>query len=222
MDGKDTITIITAIGVIITAIVSSINIYISFQNNKKTAYINTITSERIRWMTRLKEMLSEFCSLRYKEFSELDLKDYTDQIVKLQSKIKLYLNPNDRYDMSIIEQLDLCSKGMINSNDCKREDLNKLIDLSQKMFKNEWERIKRESKNGDIDMNRYGFWPIGFHQWFRVIYSIIGIILGILFCFNKIDFNLLGGIATVAGFLGYLIDGLLLNIEERKKMIKKE
>lgn len=217
MEGQDTIKIITVAGVIITAIISLINIYISYYGNRKTAYINTITSERIRWMTSLKEMLSEFCSLVYKQSDESRTENYGDQIVKLQLKIKLYLNPLD--DKPIIDQLDICVDEILNTNNCRKENLDKLVCISQKMLKNEWKRIKNESQNGNREANIVGFWPKGKKQWFKLLISLVGILFGLYYYNMKtIDFNDFAGIVTVLAFGAYLVEGLLTNIEEREKM----
>ncbi len=216
MDNK--VDIITAIGVIITAILGGINIYISYQRNMKSNYINTITAERIRWITSLKELLSEFISLNYYDHKVWD-KEYKQKVAKAKNQIKLYLNKNDKFDKAIIRQVDICSAKMLNLKTCSNNDMNKLVNLSQKMFKNEWERVKRESKYSDIDKKTISFFPKGFHQWFRLVIGLLGAIIGVLFTSDTIGFDTMAGIVTIVGFLGYTIDGLLLNVDERKSRL---
>ncbi|WP_294153957.1 hypothetical protein [uncultured Clostridium sp.] len=217
MEETNIVALVTAIGVILTAIMAGINMYISTVKNKKTNYINTITTERIRWMTSLKEMISEFCSLSYKDMYDMELTDYSDEVKMLESRIKLYLNPID--DKEIVEQLEVCVREMMSSRRCPSIELDKLVTLSQKMFKKEWERVKKESIFEGIDIlsKKNKIWPNTVKQWFRVIISILGIILTIIYIKNKISFEDFAGYITIFSFTAYLIEGLLENIEERAK-----
>ena len=64
-----------------------------------------------------------------------------------------------------------------------------------------------------VDIN---FWPNTSIQWFRVIISVIGIVICVVYLFKAIEFDFFVGIITVLGFFGYLIESLNTNIEERK------
>lgn len=71
-------------------------------------------------------------------------------------------------------------------------------------------------------VDSFGFWPKGFIQWFKCIIAIVGILISICYCIKKIDNNTFFGLISLFGFMGYLVDGLLKNTEERKKESEKE
>ncbi|HEY8889266.1 MAG TPA: hypothetical protein VIM70_03290 [Clostridium sp.] len=164
--GFDFWSFLYAIGLFITFAVSIVSLIFSFYNNKKTLFINTVTSERTRWITKLKDYLAEFySSIQYFSINATDSIDKVNEVNMLRIKIKLYLNPiddkqlivlvDDLYrllkksrEMSMYGKTDLLDEERIvryNELEMKLEDL---IDSSQKMLKDEWERIKMESING--------------------------------------------------------------------------
>ena len=54
-----------AFGIIATAIVSIVNIINNYKLGKKTAFINTVTSERVKWLNTLRQNISDFCGLTH-------------------------------------------------------------------------------------------------------------------------------------------------------------
>lgn len=180
---------IVPLGVILTFIVSIVSIYYTRRNLKTTKYIDTITSERVKWIEKVRieiaEILAEmqeFLRLKYfilskkaenniveskeievlidnlhsirdKDFKineleqELNKISKIDLIKKLQL-LKLRLNSFD--DTEIIDILDYYI--LILTVNCDRKQtedgwdkLSKLVELTQKMLKNEWERVKKET-----------------------------------------------------------------------------
>ncbi len=65
-----------------------------------------------------------------------------------------------------------------------------------------------------------GFWPNTLIQWIRFGIAVVGLFICSLYFFCKFDFEILVGIVSVLSFLGYLIESLNTNIEERKKTNK--
>ncbi len=57
MDTKD---YVYAFGIFATAIIGIWNAINHIQTNKKTAFINTVTSERVKWLEKLRHNISNF------------------------------------------------------------------------------------------------------------------------------------------------------------------
>ena len=100
-------------GVFATLFVGLWNAYINYTKNKKELFVNAITSERVKWMSKLRELSSEFISLtqmhNHKEAFETDLNkrsNYLDKIVQISAEIKLHLNYKGNSDKKIISTMD--------------------------------------------------------------------------------------------------------------------
>jgi hypothetical protein len=88
-----------SIGIILTFIVGIWNIVNNYRTSRRTAFINTVTSERVKWIQHLREDLSTFCGLTYTwSVSKLEgteeEKEIIKQIDKLRHYIRLQLNPD--------------------------------------------------------------------------------------------------------------------------------
>lgn len=102
-------------GVLVTFIVGIINIFVSLGTNRRTVFVNAVTSERVKWMSELKELVSEYLSLvtyyEQKAFLEGEnLTTYFERLIYLQNKIKLHLNYTDAKDQEIISLIEKINK----------------------------------------------------------------------------------------------------------------
>ena len=175
--------VLTFSGTIFTIIYTRINL-------KTTKYIDTITSERIKWLDIIRNEVTNIVTNIYftlKIYSE-DIKDREDTInnyendpeaiwdalsryfdtktssalgkqkiiwsqsdfIKYLYVFKLRLNPEE--DKNIIEIIEYFIKFYADSEFKSaseipeaREKITKLIDLTQKLLKQEWEKVKKES-----------------------------------------------------------------------------
>ncbi len=122
---------------------------------RKTAFINTVTSERVKWINKLRENISEFCGLTHHwvhtELSENESNSILKEIDKLRIYIKLQLNPRDPIDQDLIRIID---KIPDYTHESQKEKLKELINATvvstQNLLKIEWERVKLEAKRGEI------------------------------------------------------------------------
>ncbi len=133
--------ILTLIGFIITIGLGIVNILISNRNNNKSRYVNAVTSERIKWIDELKELLSEFVSLtKYHDNKAIlegrDYQNHFEKLYYLQSKIKLHLNYLDKRDERIntlIEEIINKYLGLYEMKDLlKTEKENRLANLDRR------------------------------------------------------------------------------------------
>lgn len=191
---------ILPIGVLLTFIGTLVTLYYTRRNLKTTKYIDTITSERIKWIGKLRDDLSlltswinifisnkKYLNELSADYEELDtqesmtnphrdepwpmiLKDMSDnkekqdnlirelggvsrqKIIEKIYLIKLRLNPKD--DSRAIELLDSLLKNFMPPEfDCEKYDLiikelHEFVSLSQQLLKEEWDKVKNETKKG--------------------------------------------------------------------------
>ena len=167
----DIFKIFTLIGVSLTFLGTLFSIYYTRKNMKNTKFIDTVTSERIAWMETYRNYLSEFLTvIRFRK----DCDERVTQLITLQCKIQLHLNPTDYRDNKIVELVNEITKvysnayreGLvtklingipkkINKDDLKQKcneviekNYSQLIKLSKDYLKEEWERVKEETQKG--------------------------------------------------------------------------
>ena len=168
-----------SIGILLTFVVAVWNIINNFRLSRRTAFINTVTTERVKWIEKLRGNISAFCGLTYTWcFSELEGKpnelEFLQQIDKLRYLIRLQLNPEGDHDKTIelliakIPDLTHASQ-----QDELRHALNELIVTTQKLLKEEWDKVKEESKHGDLKEEPHCLDPIlrMSNDWCRKIVS---------------------------------------------------
>ncbi len=155
-----------SLGIILTFVLGVWNIVNNYRLSRRTAFINTVTAERVKWIEKLRKNISEFCGLSYTwQVSGLEGKpeelDVLKQIDVLRHLIRLQVNPEGTHDKEIerliaqIPQLTHKSK-----TDEFKKEVNNLVEVSQKLLKEEWDKVKEESKRGDLKEIEHCFAPI--------------------------------------------------------------
>ena len=145
--------LITLIGIIVSLIVGFTGLYISFQNSKKTVFINSVTASRAKWIETLRQTIAEYCGLSFQIFQSVVAEKLKkmDRLQQLRFLIKLQLNRNDPFDASLIQIIDNISIYVYDDNRARIEpEIDKLINLSQDLLKLEWEGVKQESLKGNL------------------------------------------------------------------------
>lgn len=118
----------TDLGVILTFLIGICNIIYSLYNNKKTQFINTVTSSRMKWISELRESLVSIVNLALmNEVNQVEYdldKDIYNDIVEIRDskctnyyninliyknfyKIKLLLNSEDAIDKEILKRIEI-------------------------------------------------------------------------------------------------------------------
>lgn len=148
-------SIVTFLGVIVSLIIGIYNNITIRKNTKENNFILNVTVERNKWLERIRQDISNYCGLT--KFFTRTIKDtFSDEgknvlkeIDKLNYMIKLRLNPNGKIDKKILDLLEEIPALTNKTNLCEIDGaINKLIGLSQELLKEEWEKVKKESRKG--------------------------------------------------------------------------
>lgn len=146
-----------AIGIITAFLLGIFNIAYNLHTSKRTTYINAVTAERVKWINNLRDNISNFCGRTYywtmhPNFAEnpksKESLDVIAELDRIKMLIKLQLNPTGSYDKQIINLIDDIKEYTGNMNKMK-ELTNGIIETSQLLLKEEWDKVKLESKIGD-------------------------------------------------------------------------
>jgi hypothetical protein len=162
------------IGIILTFIIGVVNFIITWRGLKQTTFINSVTTERTRWMGQVREKMTEFCKSCQLLLKENDSNHkHFGEILYLSILMKLLLNRSDPYDSAIIEQMEIVKQVAIKQSERikgnteeerKRSLLENLPDMEKELFivmedlisktqdllKLEWEGVKEESYYGRL------------------------------------------------------------------------
>ena len=146
--------IVLAVGVVVTLILGIWNAFANLRAGQRTMFVNTVTSQRIKWIEQLRQDISTFSGLVY-HWAMTDIIDTKEaqQIVKeidrLNHVIRLRLNPAGTHD-KVIESLLLEIPTHTADQAKIKELLQQLTVTSQALLKEEWEKVKAESKKGPL------------------------------------------------------------------------
>lgn len=145
---------VLAAGVLVTLILGVWNAFANFRAGQRTIFVNTVTSQRIKWIEQLRQDISSYSGLVF-HWAMTELQDGKEeqQIIKeidrLNHVIRLRLNPRGTHD-KVIESL-LAQIPLHTANQTKiKELLEQLTVTSQSLLKEEWEKVKSESQIGSL------------------------------------------------------------------------
>ena len=149
MESKDLIAIA---GIGATVVISSANLAYSLWNNKRTSFVNTVTTSRLKWIDSLRDKVSEFIAVTGRLLDDKFAGDKNVGTLLLQRdtllhQIVLHLNPHDPKDQRIrilVERVrKLTDLGVLSEE--LRTALIELREATGDYLKKEWNRVKSES-----------------------------------------------------------------------------
>jgi hypothetical protein len=150
MEAKDLIAI-TGIGV--TFAVSTANLAYNLRNNKRSSFVNTVTTSRLKWIDSLRDKVSEFIAVTNRLVDPRIQSDNTNVAVlvlqhdTLLHQIALHLNPHDPEDQRIrilVDHVHVLTQAGSTSIELS-DGLIKLRDATGEYLKKECNRVKLES-----------------------------------------------------------------------------
>lgn len=155
-----------SIGIFLTFIIGVWNIVNNYRAGRRTAFVNTVTAERVKWIEKLRDNISQFCGLTYTwSFSGLEGtergREIVEEIDKLRHLIRLQLNPDGELDKTIARLItEIPNLTHETQAEQLKGRLNELVTATQKLLKAEWEKVKAESKRGDLKDNEHCLAPL--------------------------------------------------------------
>ena len=141
-------------GVVVTLILGLVNLYFNLRSARRTSFINTVTSERVKWIAKVRENVATLCSLCDQWMwhkTQESTPDLQRQIESKKNEVRLQLNPGDSEDREIARLLDgLPSRVQSMTPEDYRARQTLLINATQAMLKREWDKVKEEAVRGDL------------------------------------------------------------------------
>ncbi|WML50237.1 hypothetical protein RCG23_10760 [Neobacillus sp. PS3-34] len=104
----------TFVGLLLTTVVSLLTLISTLRISKKSAYINSITKERIDSLGELKEQAAQYLAVIFNYSTSLvkeeELLNYLKDLEYRQSRIIFQLNEKNEFESNIIEDLNMINK----------------------------------------------------------------------------------------------------------------
>ncbi len=153
-------------GVVATFAATLINLYFNLHAGKRTAFVNTVTSERIKWIAKVRDNVARLVALcdRWVSLTAIvhgdqDQAALLQRIEQLRTEIRLQLNPNDAEDAALEKLLDHVP-GMRRGIDGPRllTLYDELTVATQKLLKREWDKVKDEAVKGNLRVAQRSWW----------------------------------------------------------------
>ena len=153
VESKD---LILAAGVVVTLALGVWNALTNHRINKRTSFVNTVTSQRIKWIEQLRQDIGAYCGLWY-HWSHSDMEgkpgegEMLKEVDRLRHVIRLRLNPLGAQDQAIEALVEEIPR----YTDPRRQKelvdaLDRMTKATQALLKDEWEKVKRESEHGPL------------------------------------------------------------------------
>jgi len=162
MSTKD---IFVAVGIVLTAAIGLLNLGYSFSHNRRSSYVNSVTSARLQWIANFRDLLSRFIALSYElaKFPPTDTADrqkISAEIAQLRTSLRLHLVPKvaDR-DRDIEREIENLYSRAWTTTEIETE-LDNLVASGQSFLWNEWLKVKKEAIHGDpyTSARRFVLW----------------------------------------------------------------
>jgi hypothetical protein len=151
MDPKD---ILVAVGVGVTLLLGLWNLWVNHKTNRRTTFVNTATSQRIKWVEQLRQDIGAFSGLAYHWSctdieSEAEKRKIIVELDRLRYVIRLRLNPEGVQDQKIEKLVESIAR-VSEDQDAVTRILEELTVATQGLLKEEWEKVKAESEYGPL------------------------------------------------------------------------
>jgi hypothetical protein len=147
---------IYGLGILVTLGLGVWNFIQGHRATRKASFINTVTAQRVLWLEQMRQDVAKFVGLIHTwamsglEGTPEEL-EILKEIDRLRHVIRLRLNPDDTPDRKIAA---LVKRIPELTHESKREELLTVLEsltvATQEMLKDEWEKVKAESKDGDL------------------------------------------------------------------------
>lgn len=144
-------------GILFTLLLGLWNLHAHLRDNKRTSFINTVTSERVKWIQSTRDAISTLCGrthywvMTQDEISQEDSNAVREDIDRLRTLVKLQLNPNEELCQRLILLVDQMLKHTHKTQEeAMKNLLNDIVTTSQQILKAEWDKVRAEAIHGDL------------------------------------------------------------------------
>jgi hypothetical protein len=149
--GRD---VVLYIGVAVTFVLGMFNLWHSYVSSRRTAFVNVVTAERIKWIQKVRENIALLCTLSeqwVRHPNGSNLAELSERLERLKNEVRLQLNPEDAEDQDL-ERFVLRLPSWTNA--ITPEDFDTLetliVGATKRMLKREWDKVKDEAQKGDL------------------------------------------------------------------------
>ena len=126
--------------------ISFYTIKLNSKNAKQLIRVDVLSKNRQEWINTLRDSISQYISnfqtAHILAKQDYDISESIKEILFLNIKIKLLLNPNEKLSKELIENLDELSNSINNNDFQKKGVIPNILNSTQKVLKQEWERVK--------------------------------------------------------------------------------
>ena len=129
-----------------TAFVALIVGFVSLCANRA----NMLADKRQAWIEGLRNDVSELVGYIHKR------EGYQDKIYQLGSRIELRLNPSEEAHNKLLVHLNIINP--VTNFSINDDYINQILNLTKFILKEEWDRIKKESKIPWVIKDFFKFW----------------------------------------------------------------
>ncbi|PRS80653.1 MULTISPECIES: hypothetical protein [unclassified Bacillus (in: firmicutes)] len=155
----------------VSVVTGIITIVIQVKNARRTSIVDTISSQRIEWVNKMRDNFVEFNDLIFIHIVKLNSflrrtqeeKEWKDDfnfvesiatIRRLQNNISLLVNPSEEYAKKLIDEVNNVLLFLVKHDEFDKsvaqQNQKKIISLQQVILKSEWSRTKQEIQNGKV------------------------------------------------------------------------
>ena len=141
-------------GVGVTFVLGVANLIYSYISSRRAAFVNVVTSERIKWIQKVRENIALLCALSdqwVRHPNQGNMGELNERLERLKNEIRLQLNPRDPEDQDIerlIKRLPTWTNALTPEDYDSLQAL--IVKATQDMLKREWDKVKDEAKKGDL------------------------------------------------------------------------
>jgi hypothetical protein len=141
-------------GVLVTLVLGLVNLYFGVRSSKRASFVNTVTSERVKWIGKVRENMATLCAMCDQWMlhkTQESTPELQKQIETKKTEVLLQLNPNDPEDKDIARLLDRLPNWNQSMTPEEYRALQVLlVRATQAMLKREWDKVKDEAVKGDL------------------------------------------------------------------------
>mgnify|MGYP000165654822 CR=1 FL=1 len=148
--------IIALVGVILSAIISFVVARQTTRFNYKHLFAETVSQSRNKWLNDMREYVSQLLSnarrIFYKNVTNENVVEICNEYDECKFQILMRLNLEEKYHrklhfliLALEDLIGTNQKANVTEDDFKLIEL-EIINTSRSIFKEEWEKVKREAK----------------------------------------------------------------------------